>query len=76
MQRVRAEARPGESWDEAIARLRAASSNNAVTGESELADFFISADGISAKDSRYLRTLRCFACPREKAGLVKSFAMT
>lgn len=67
MQRVRAEARPGESWDEAIARLRAASSNNAVTGESELADFFISADGISAKDSRYFMDVALFRMSKRES---------
>lgn len=59
-QRVQAEARPGESWDEASARLRGASANNAAIEESELADCFISADGVSTKDSRNFMDVALF----------------
>lgn len=59
-ERVQAEARPGESWDEATARLRGTSINKAVTEEAELADFFVSADGISIKDSRHFMDVALF----------------
>lgn len=60
MQRVRAEARPGESWDEAIARLRGAGSNKVATEEGDLADFFVSTDGLSTKDSRHFMDVALF----------------
>lgn len=65
-QRVQAEARPGESWDEATARLRGAKINKAVTEEAELVDFFVSADGISTKDSRHFMDVALFRMSKRK----------
>ncbi|QKG68644.1 replication initiator protein A [Pseudomonas sp. B14-6] len=66
-QRVQAEARPGESWDEATARLRGTSVNKVVAEEGELADFFVSADGISTKDSRHFMDVALFRMSKRES---------
>lgn len=60
IQRVQAEARPGESWDEASARLRRTDANKIANEESKSADFFVSADGISTKDIRNFMDVALF----------------
>lgn len=66
-QRILAEARPGESWDEATARLRGASTNKALTEEAELADFFVSADSISTKDNRHFMDVALFRMSKRES---------
>lgn len=66
-QRVQAEARPGESWDEATARVLGTSINKAVPDEGELADFFVSADGISTKDSRHFMDVALFRMSKQQS---------
>ena len=65
-QRIQAEARPGESCEEATARLRGASINKAVTDEAELADFFVSAEGLSTKDSRHFMDVALFRISKQE----------
>lgn len=58
MQRVQAQARPGESWDDAIARLRDPLGKSLID-EVELADIFIPID-VAAKDNRHFMDVALF----------------
>ncbi|MDP2244718.1 replication initiator protein A [Pseudomonas sp.] len=51
-QRIQAEARPGESWEEAAARLFKISSSKQALDDGELADCFVLTDGLPLKDIR------------------------
>lgn len=51
-QRIQAEARPGESWEEAAARLFKISSSKHALDDGELADCFVLTDGLPLKDVR------------------------
>jgi plasmid replication initiation protein len=58
MQRVQAQARPGESWDDAIARIRG-SLGKSATDKVELVDTFIPLD-VAAKDNRHFMDIALF----------------
>lgn len=77
-QRIQAGARPGESWDEATARLCGASTNKAVAEEGERGDFFVSADGISTKDHRHFMDVALFRMSKRerRAGEVIRYDLT
>lgn len=51
-ERIQAEARPGESWEEAAARLARASTNKPSLDNGELVDCFVLTDGLPLKDVR------------------------
>lgn len=74
--RIEAEARPGESWAEAAARLRAPSTNNAAV-EGAQNDFFVSADGIAPKDNRHVMDVALFRMSKRqnRAGEVIRYDM-
>ena len=74
--RVKAEARPGESWAEAAARLEAPSTNKTAV-EGEQADIFVSTTGIAPKDYRYVMDVALFRMSKQqsRAGEVVRYDM-
>lgn len=59
-QRIQAEARPGESWDEASARLRRSEKNKIANKEDQFSDSFVSENCISTKDNRLFMDVALF----------------